>query len=58
MAEKFELPVMQPDLEDKEETERQDEASLQNELREQQRIGDSMIDPFASNRVPVERKPG
>ena len=30
-----------------------DVASLQNELNEQERIGDSMIDPFAANRVPT-----
>lgn len=49
----FELPTLQPDLEDKEATERQDEASLENELREQDRLGDEMSNPFDKNRVPA-----
>ena len=36
-----------------EQAERDDVASLETELSEQQRIGDSMIDPFAANRVPT-----
>ena len=30
-----------------------DVASLQNELNEQQRLDDEMMDPFAANRVPT-----
>ena len=49
----FELPTLQPDLENKEATERQDEASLQNELAEQDRLSDEMANPFDKNRVPA-----
>ena len=49
----FKLPTLQPDLENKEATERQDEASLQNELAEQNRLSDEMANPFDKNRVPA-----
>lgn len=49
----FELPVLQPDLEDKEATEREDEASLQNELAEQERIARETGGVFDKNRVPA-----
>ncbi len=37
--------------------ERQDVASLQTELREQDRIGNAQRSPFDHNRVPLLRKP-
>ena len=52
---KFELPVMQPGLEDR--SEQQDAETLQNELSEQERISGEQTGPFDHNRVPVERKP-
>ena len=47
---KFELPVMQPELSDR--TEQQDEATLQNELSEQERIARETGGVFDKNRVP------
>lgn len=44
--------------EERDQVEREDVAAGLNELREQQRIGNSMIEPFGHNRVPVERKSG
>jgi len=44
------------DHETREQAESQDKASLENELREQDRLGNAQIDPFAANRVATSGK--
>ena len=57
MSEKDDLFLNHPtggeDYTTRDQAESEDVASLQREQFEQQRIGDSMIDPFAANRVPT-----
>lgn len=52
------LPTGPNEHETRSGVERQDVASLQNELQEQRRIGNEQEHPFSQNRVPLERKPG
>ena len=51
------MPTGPNEHETREQAESADKASLQNELNEQERLGNEMMDPFDANRVPVERTP-
>lgn len=45
------LPTGPDEFEQRDDAERNDKASLERELTEQQRIGDGMFNPFDKNRV-------
>ena len=47
------LPTGPNEFETRDQAEGQDKASLENELREQNRLGNAQIDPFDKNRVPT-----
>lgn len=57
MSEKDQIFPGQPtggeDYTTREAAESADVSSLQNELSEQERLGNTMLDPFAANRVPT-----